>query len=527
MTIATHRESAWTARAARRLLVLACSGALLLACGETSLPGGGSAPVDLDVDEPDASDASVPEDVPTLTPDPDPDPDPGPPPEDVPVAAEDVPPDAPCPPAPECDDADPCTADSPVGPSETCEWACEYSPITPCCGNAQVEEGELCDGDCPAVCDDQDPCTGDVQSGAPETCNMECSVTQGDPGTDSDGDSMTDCVEATDGSATTDPLIFNGLLATIGEPPSGTFTSAQCNLFFGNSYGELLELFDESEQAQSIWAGWEYSAGKTNDYDDPAEFDFEPNWDNAKNGGAYSSFQIWFTGVVHVADAGTWCFSVDTGSGGFGPLDIAGRRNCCGRVYIDPQPSSSPLAETGYGSAASPNTGCVELSAGPHAIDIAARHYETYFYAPKLQVRHCFGGAGSCTPDQPLTADILHAPTSGEVPPDPPPDGGDKGACVNAADTAVLEGLGDDGLQSKITACGTDCFFGADKVACVQGCIETDIGLSTACAACYAAITGCVFEHCVSACISQGPGCDQCMADNGCQADFPACSGLE
>ena len=159
-----------------------------------------------------------------------------------------------------------------------------------------------------------------------------------------------------------------------------------------------------------VWAGWEYEAGNSNDYNDPNEFDFQPNWDNNDNGGVYNSFQVWFSGLFYAAEGGTWCFSVDTGSGGFGPGDIAGRRNCCGRVYLQTEDNSTPIAETGYGAGASPQNACVMLEAGAHPIDIAARHYETYFYSPKLKVRHCFGGAEPCDPTEPLTPEVLQAP---------------------------------------------------------------------------------------------------------------------
>ena len=90
-----------------------------------------------------------------------------------------------------------------------------------------------------------------------------------------------------------------------------------------------------------------------------------------------------------------------------GPGDIAGRRNSCGRVFINANSTSSPLAETGYGSSASPNTGCVDLGQGAHGIDIAARHYESYFYSPLLQVSYCFGGGSTCSPNQSLPASSL------------------------------------------------------------------------------------------------------------------------
>ena len=448
-----------------------------------------------------------------------------------------------------------------------------------------------------------------------------------DDGTDTDGDGLSDCHELEDAFVSTDKFAFNGLTATIGEPPTGFFTSAQCDLFFGNSYGEMFGLFDQSNQVMDVYAGWDYAAS-SNDYDS-ADFGFQPNWSHSDNGGVWASFQILFTGQVWLEQAGTHCFSVDTGSGGFAPGDIAGRRNACGRVYINATSASQPLAETGYGAAASPVTGCLQMTAGWHTIDIAARHYETYSYAPQLQVRHCVGGPDGCTPDEPLNRRFLRAAGAEGCTPDcdgaacgPDDCGGDcgscvgdatcdaagqcatctpacdgktcgldgcggscgecpddgsvctagtckacepvcsgkvcgldgcggscgtcpgaddtcdadgqcvapaAGACTNAADQGIINGLGEAGLTAAITECGTPCVLGgaANKEQCVTDCIISDIGISPACAACYGGVTGCAIDNCTFQCITQGATCDACMASNGCADDYPACSGLE
>jgi hypothetical protein len=466
----------------------------------------------------------------------------------------------------------------------------------PKCGNGVLDEGELCDGDCPSVCDDGDPCSLGTLTGSAEGCDAWCAFESGvDSGSDLDGDNLTDCSETGDGNPFTDPLVWNGLTATAGEPPEGFFTSAQCDLFFGDDFGEMYGLFDDSSEVQNIWQGWEYQAGNTNDYSSTEDFDFEPPWPAANNQGVWGSFQMLFSGTIYVDAPGIWCFSADTGSGGIGPGDIAGRRNCCGRIYIDANITSKPLVETGYGSSASPDVGCVDLDAGPHLIDIAARHYETYFYAPKLLIRHCYGDASTCIPDVPIPQTSLQAAVqeavcepscvgkqcgsdgcagscgvcgagkvceagqckasvcepacgSAECGPDgcggscgecgaaevceagtceptdvPPPDG----ACTNSADQGIIDMLGSAGLEAAITDCGTGCFFASgDKAQCVIDCMTDDIGLSAECAGCFGLVTGCALEHCALDCINAGPGCDQCMAEFGCQDDFPACSGL-
>ena len=382
---------------------------------------------------------------------------------------------------------------------------------------------------------------------------------------DTDGDGWSDCDELSDTLESTDPTQFNGLTATIGLPPEGFFSSAQCGLFFGTDFGQLDQHFTGSTQSMSIRSGWEYSAGNTAEYSDAGNFDFDPNWDNSDNVGEWSSFQILYAGWVHFDESGRHCVSIDTGAGGFGPGDIAGRRNNCGLFYLNPEPATAPLTETGYGSNESPHTGCGDYEAGWHRIAIAARHYETYFYSPKLALRWCFGLDQDCAPDVPFGQE--HMWSDAEAVPLPetlPVDGGDsvdagmsvtdgsvgapelgpegdvgsepvedsgpagqEGACTNIDDLAIIDGLGPQGLEDAIKDCGTPCFFDGDKQGCIRACIVDDIGLSVPCADCYAASGACGMAYCVSECIDGGADCIECLELNGCQDDFTACSGLE
>ena len=105
-----------------------------------------------------------------------------------------------CPGLQDCDDADPCTDDSPVGAA--CDAHCEHNPVvilvpgdqccpdgaTPAtdpdcgsilCGNGALEAGELCDpgiasgpGACPTSCDDGQACTEDILTGT--GCQASC-----------------------------------------------------------------------------------------------------------------------------------------------------------------------------------------------------------------------------------------------------------------------------------------------------------------------------------------------------------------
>jgi hypothetical protein len=42
------------------------------------------------------------------------------------------------------------------------------------CGDNTVDDGEICDGDCPKDCDDKDPCTADTMTGQANHCDVAC-----------------------------------------------------------------------------------------------------------------------------------------------------------------------------------------------------------------------------------------------------------------------------------------------------------------------------------------------------------------
>ena len=74
-----------------------------------------------------------------------------------------------------------------------------------------------------------------------------------------------------------------GHRVTIGHAPTGFLTSAQCNLFFGDDYGDMMTRFTGSTEVMNVWAGWTYSAGNTSDYSD-SSYSFEPAWSSAATG---------------------------------------------------------------------------------------------------------------------------------------------------------------------------------------------------------------------------------------------------
>lgn len=356
-------------------------------------------------------------------------------------------------------------------------------------------------GDTPSaddgVAEDAQPDVHDGDQGAPDAgdaTGADAPPPACDPALDSDGDGLDDCTERDDPHPFTVATAFNGLTATIGEAPKGFFTSAECDRFFGGDLAAMSALFADSTQRQDLWAGWAYEAGNTAEYD-RSEFGAQPQWTHHGRVGIWNSFQIRFEGQFFAAEAGRYCFSVDTGAGGLGPGDIAGRRNSCGRVFLNAGPSDGPLAETGYGSAASPHTGCADLEAGVHALVLAARHYQASLYAPKLQFRWCYDAAGDCTPEAPLERTVLRSlGASSEV-------------CVPDCE----------GRECGPDGCGGTCGACADPT--------TACDAAGRCTLCTPACEGkaCGPDGCGRSCGSCPDG-EQCADDGTCAAPTGACT---
>jgi len=217
---------------------------------------------------------------------------------------------------------------------------------------------------------------------------------------DSDGDGLSDAQEAGDGDPGTDPLRFNGLLATIGERPELT---GSCG--FMDDYAEMSDVFDPPVQQAQVRAGWDFETD-ADSYDDPS-YGFDPAWPEAESG----RFSLRFSGVFVVRESGRHCFAIDIGAdGGTGLLD----KNSCGQLYLGGGDGVDEtlewFAEAGFAADAGADQRCEDLDAGEVSIDIVLRYFDVN-ETNRLHVRHCYGGATDCDPDQPIVAADVHPRT--------------------------------------------------------------------------------------------------------------------
>jgi cysteine-rich repeat protein len=449
-----------------------------------------------------------------------------------------------------CDDGNACTADTSVFNTTTCTPSCQYAPITPCCGNSVVEDVEACDGNCPATCDDGDACTEDALVGKPSQCDVTCVATPA-PGSsnDADGDALPDCQENADGLEWTDPLIHNGLQMIVGAAPDFALVwEGGCGSIPSN-YGLMSASFEGSDQIASISAGWDYLASATSDYTD-ASYGFVPPFDDDSHVGSYGSFQVLLGGSFFLEAEARVCFSVDTGAGGLGNDDIAGRRNSCARVYVDPEAVSTPLAETGYQAGPSPGIGCTTLTAGTHRVAFMVRHNEAYTYAPRFSPRWCKAESANCEPDKKLTqlefrstdTPVDCEPVCGDNLCGPNLCGGFCGTCeageVCQSGACIVPCLPDcDGKECGDDGCGDTCGTCTEpalctvddlcEVPCTPTCDGKNCGgdgCGDTCGACQLGEV-CTGGLCEVPCT---PNCDaKNCGDNGCGGSCGTCGGGE
>ena len=107
----------------------------------------------------------------------------------------------------------------------------------------------------------------------------------------------------------------------------------------------------------------------------------------------------------------------------------------------------------------------------------------------------------------------------------------DSGDCTSLSDTKTICS---NNMPQIVGHCGQSCLTEADQATCVAMCVQTTVAhdglqpLTNACLACYGADVECAKAHCLVICGSNpsGADCAQCREDNGCAADFYACSGL-
>jgi hypothetical protein len=218
------------------------------------------------------------------------------------------------------------------------------------------------------------------------------------PGADGDGDGLDDCDELGDGDPFTDPEVWNGLTAIIGDRPE--WTGSCDNL---DDWAEMDSRFAASTRRMKVRAGWDFDTS-ADDYADPS-YGFDPNWTESDSG----RFSVRFTGLIRLAEAGPHCFSVDIGATG---TDLIGGRNGCGQVWLNAGDgageTSGWLAETGFSAESNEaRIGCVELPAGVYSFDIVFWYFNVLEQAI-LHVRSC--GSPDCTISMMLDVTDLQAP---------------------------------------------------------------------------------------------------------------------
>ncbi len=214
-------------------------------------------------------------------------------------------------------------------------------------------------------------------------------------GGDTDRDGLGDCEEMVDGDPFTDPAVFNGLWVTVGDRPEGT---GSCGML--SDYGEMDGRFSGSSRRQRVWAGWDFDTAA--DAYTHSDYGFQPAW---PDGAASERFSLRYSGKIHLAQTGRHCFSISIGATG---TDIIGGKNACGQIYVNGSGSMDPLTETGFNASGS-NTGCVDLTAGDHTIDIVFWYFNVLEQAT-LHVRHCVGNGGPCSANQPILRREVQAP---------------------------------------------------------------------------------------------------------------------
>lgn len=233
-----------------------------------------------------------------------------------------------------------------------------------------------------------------ADAGVDAECTTCC-----EPGADSDGDGADDCAELGDGNRYTDPLIFNGFKATVGDRPEVT---GGCSAL--DDHAEMLTRFDTPFDSMNVYAGWDFDTN-ADDYNHPS-YGFQPSWSDVCGG----RFSMRYGATMSFAEAGVYCFRIDVGATGTGIID---GKNMCAQIYVNAGTgagqSSSWLVETGYqAQSADANLACVTMQAGEHPIDIVYWYFNIFEQAI-LHVRYCYTAQGTCSPDMPITPDIVHA----------------------------------------------------------------------------------------------------------------------
>jgi hypothetical protein len=93
-------------------------------------------------------------------------------------------------------------------------------------------------------------------------------------------------------------------------------------------------------------------------------------------------------------------------------------------------------------------------------------------------------------------------------------------SCLNPQDEEVRATFN---LDAEAESAGLSC---TGNATCISQALQTDTGLSSACADCFGSVGGCAASNCALQCLggSGSSGCRNCVASN-CAQEFEVCSG--
>jgi hypothetical protein len=117
---------------------------------------------------------------------------------------------------------------------------------------------------------------------------------------------------------------------------------------------------------------------------------------------------------------------------------------------------------------------------------------------------------------EPVALEVTLVGTSEVVPPPAA-----EGACTNAADSALISGLGEEGVNDLGWSCGPTCFLAADQNECYVECYA-DAGFTAECSVCFGSIGVCTLDNCL-----KGFSADEVCIEELCQPAFKECAGID
>ncbi|MCA9665589.1 MAG: hypothetical protein KC503_08370 [Myxococcales bacterium] len=106
-------------------------------------------------------------------------------------------------------------------------------------------------------------------------------------------------------------------------------------------------------------------------------------------------------------------------------------------------------------------------------------------------------------------------------------DRGLMGACLSPQDFSRLDtDAKREDAENRAGSCGLGCLGNPDQF-CARDCVRKELGLSIACASCFAEAISCAVARCLAQCAAdpQAFGCRECRRIN-CDPQFGVCSGL-